>query len=334
MGRVYKRVTEGLDPERGNAFTIYREDVAPLVRQLPTEVTAPIFDAFIRWFCNVAEPELKDAIAKAIEEQLKERQREAVKIYKSVCDARRHSGTKEPDGETQVETSIDKPLNKEKKVKNEVNEVNTSVLYGGEAATTDGLPPSASPSSSTHGTGIGKEDIIEARKVLARFAPAPKFVLAFDDQKLKEPCIADWDDDDHNIDERAKRSMDKVKDCYLKLEDGREWDEEDCWLQVSRSAYSHYGEGWDRNDVARSLIGDAYNDSLRAAWRKYHDTLGDTTFLNAVWTFLIAGWTDNLPANDKDDNKTNKGKLLFGRLKKLVEAKAILDQYDDHRRAK
>lgn len=358
MSRKYKRITSDIDPERGNAVTIYREDVAPLVRQLPTEVTAPIIDAFIRWFCNVAEPEIKDAIARALLEQFKERQREAVKGYIAVCNSRSPNKPMDEDGETQVETSTHKPLNKENK-KNEDNKVKSSVLFGGKATPTDGdSTPTASPSSADVGSVISKDDVIEARSTMARYAPEPKFVLAFDPSSSYQPeCIncAKYCDGERRqkckqtaakgkpmtncanldesfwIDARAQAWRDHLTygDKYRDKQGNLA--EEDFWFDYSKQNYSDIDYNVfspsDGYCCLQQLLDERFDNTAYSAVERFRDTLGET-FDRAVWTFYIQKNARQLPEKDKDGNATNYGKLLFGRLKKLVKAKAILDQAD------
>ena len=107
MSRNYIRKTEKIDPERGDALTLNKDDIEGLFTPTyPVKLRHAILDALLGWFVGADVPTLTDPSANMVLQMLINRQRKKVKSYLEICNSR--SIKKGKDGATYVGTSRDK----------------------------------------------------------------------------------------------------------------------------------------------------------------------------------------------------------------------------------
>jgi len=107
MSRNYVRKTEKIDPERGDALTLNKDDIEGLFTPTyPVKLRHAILDALLGWFVGADVPTLTDPSANMVLQMLINRQRKKVKSYLEICNSR--SIKKGKDGATYVGTSRDK----------------------------------------------------------------------------------------------------------------------------------------------------------------------------------------------------------------------------------
>lgn len=106
--RTYKRKLDGVDPERGNRLTIWKEK-AETLESLPDESFISITRALIRWFCGGDDEPLSNPLENGYLKQLKEDQRRAVAKAFEIADklkANRARGDKGRQGATSVAPAL------------------------------------------------------------------------------------------------------------------------------------------------------------------------------------------------------------------------------------
>lgn len=161
MSRNYVRKTEKIDPERGDALTLNKDDIEGLFTPTyPVELRHAILDALLGWFVGSDVPTLTDPSANMVLQILINRQRKKVKSYLEICNSR--SIKKGKDGATYVGTSRDKAphvpnINRNKEELDMTKGISNSSVGGG-ASRANAAPP----------TPIS---VKEAQKFLAMNAP-------------------------------------------------------------------------------------------------------------------------------------------------------------------